>query len=64
MGNGMLGTYIVYEEDCNSMRFEVCRSDVHDHRAERERGKEMILYETSEEKSKYSPAETSETDDK
>ena len=47
MGNGMLGTYIVYEEDCNSMRFEVCRSDVHDHRAVPETGDGNILYNRS-----------------
>ena len=47
MGNGMLGTYIVYEEDCNSMRFEVCRSDVHDHRAVPETGDGNILFNRS-----------------
>ena len=32
MGNGMTGTYIVYQEEDNAIRFEICRSDVHDHR--------------------------------
>lgn len=43
----MLGTYIVYEKDCNSMRFEVCRSDVHDHRAVPETGDGNILFNRS-----------------
>ena len=37
----------VYEEDCNSMRFEVCRSDVHDHRAVPETGDGNILFNRS-----------------
>lgn len=32
MGNGMMGTYIVYEPTENAFRFNVDRSDVHDHR--------------------------------
>lgn len=47
MGNGMLGTYIVYEKDNNSMCFEVCRSDVQDHRVVPETGDGNILFNRS-----------------
>ena len=43
----MLGTYIVYEKDHNSMRFEVCRSDVYDHRIIPETGDGDILFKRS-----------------
>ena len=37
--------------------------DVNSHGAERKCRKEVVLYETGQKETKYSPAETSQTDD-